>query len=270
MMNKRKYQIFISSTYMDLKKVRREISKVILNMGQIPVGMEQFPAASVEQFEYIKKQLDDCDYMVLVIGNRYGSICEETALSYIEMEYDYAVKNNIPVLTFICRNPKSSKNCDNVDALNKFIKKVSKKLCCICKKTELPSRVIQSINQAIDDYKRPGWVRENNTEQLIKNMTNDSIISYYPQVITNTNDNWYEKYESGKIRQGGRIKLSDNKRFLTFLTPFRANKYTISLESIDKNLKIYARQATTTSLQICCDELKKDETVDVSWLVEGF
>lgn len=269
-MNSKKYQIFISSTYKDLKNSRRDVSNVILNMGHIPVGMEQFPAAPMEQFEYIKKQLDDCDYMVLIIGNRYGSICEKTALSYTEMEYDYAVKNNIPVLAFVCRNQKIPKTSDNTDALNKFIEKVSKRLYCMCKKTELPSKVILSINQLINDNKRPGWIRGTNTEQPVKNVKKDSVISYYPQIITNTNDNWYEKYESGKIRQGGRIKLSDNKRCLTFFTPFRTNTYTISLESIGKNLKIYAAQATETSLQICCDELKKNENVYVSWLVEGF
>jgi hypothetical protein len=36
--------------------------------------MEIFPAADVEQFEYIKKVIDECDYYVLIIGARYGSV----------------------------------------------------------------------------------------------------------------------------------------------------------------------------------------------------
>jgi Domain of unknown function (DUF4062) len=37
-----KYQIFVSSTYEDLKAERAEVIKACLNMGHIPVGMEMF------------------------------------------------------------------------------------------------------------------------------------------------------------------------------------------------------------------------------------
>jgi hypothetical protein len=37
-----KYQIFVSSTYEDLKDERAEVIKACLNMGHIPVGMEMF------------------------------------------------------------------------------------------------------------------------------------------------------------------------------------------------------------------------------------
>jgi hypothetical protein len=45
-----KYQIFVSSTYEDLKDERNEIIKACLNMGHIPVGMEMFNAADEEQW----------------------------------------------------------------------------------------------------------------------------------------------------------------------------------------------------------------------------
>ncbi len=37
-----KYQIFVSSTYEDLKKERDQVIKASLEMGHIPVGMEMF------------------------------------------------------------------------------------------------------------------------------------------------------------------------------------------------------------------------------------
>jgi hypothetical protein len=40
----KKYQIFMSSTYEDLKKERDQVSKSILEMGHIPIGMEMFNA----------------------------------------------------------------------------------------------------------------------------------------------------------------------------------------------------------------------------------
>ena len=50
-----KYQIFVSSTYEDLKAERAEVIKACLNMGHIPVGMEMFNAADQEQWARITR-----------------------------------------------------------------------------------------------------------------------------------------------------------------------------------------------------------------------
>ena len=54
---KKKYQVFVSSTYEDLKEERAAVAQCLLNIGCIPVGMEQFPASNMSQMEYIKKML---------------------------------------------------------------------------------------------------------------------------------------------------------------------------------------------------------------------
>jgi hypothetical protein len=53
-----KYQIFISSTFEDLVPERDQVIKAVLEMGHIPVGMEMFSAADEQQWEIIKKQID--------------------------------------------------------------------------------------------------------------------------------------------------------------------------------------------------------------------
>jgi hypothetical protein len=93
----KKYQVFISSTYTDLVEERQIILRSILDLGHIPSGMELFSAADEEQFAYIKKIIDECDYYVLVIGGRYGSI-DDSGISYTEKEYDYAVEKGVHVL----------------------------------------------------------------------------------------------------------------------------------------------------------------------------
>ncbi len=50
-----KYQIFVSSTFEDLKAERDQVIKAILEMGHIPVGMEMFSAADEQQWDVIKK-----------------------------------------------------------------------------------------------------------------------------------------------------------------------------------------------------------------------
>ena len=51
----KKYQIFISSTYVDLKEERRKVKDTILSMFQFPIGMEMFSADDEEQWKIIKE-----------------------------------------------------------------------------------------------------------------------------------------------------------------------------------------------------------------------
>lgn len=102
----KKYQVFISSTFTDLVQERQEAIRTVLDLGHIPSGMEIFPAADIEQFRYIKKVIDECDYYVLIIGARYGSM-DAAGVSFTEKEYDYAVEQKKTVLAFIHGDPGS-------------------------------------------------------------------------------------------------------------------------------------------------------------------
>lgn len=101
MVDKRKFSLFISSTYEDLKEERQALIGVALENGYIPVGMEQFHGAPADQWTVITKVIDECDFYLLVVGGRYGSIDESVDKSYTEKEYDYAKSKRLPVLVLI-------------------------------------------------------------------------------------------------------------------------------------------------------------------------
>ena len=125
----KKYQVFISSTYNDLIEERRKILDILLMADCIPAGMEAFAAADEEQFNIIKKVIDLCDYYILIIGKRYGSINESTGISYTEMEYEYAKAQNIPILVFAINDsvelPQDKKETspERIAALKRFREK---------------------------------------------------------------------------------------------------------------------------------------------------
>src|SRR3989339_1808734 len=100
----KRYQVFISSTYSDLKDERKQVMQTLLEMDCIPTGMELFPAADEEQLEFIKKIIDDCDYYLIIIGGRYGSTTAD-GISFTEKEYDYAVGKGIPIIALLHGNP---------------------------------------------------------------------------------------------------------------------------------------------------------------------
>lgn len=58
----KRYQVFVSSTYADLREERQRVIQALMEMECIPSGMELFPAAAEEQLEFIKRGIDDCDY----------------------------------------------------------------------------------------------------------------------------------------------------------------------------------------------------------------
>src|SRR5258708_8146271 len=100
----KRYQVFVSSTYADLKEERQKVIRTVMEMDCIPAGMELFPAADEEQFQFIKRVIDDCDYYLLIIGGRNGSI-DETRISYTEKEYEYAVNIGLKIIPLILQNP---------------------------------------------------------------------------------------------------------------------------------------------------------------------
>ena len=51
----KRYQVFVSSTYADLKDERQHVLQALMEMDCIPAGMELFPALDEEQWEFIKK-----------------------------------------------------------------------------------------------------------------------------------------------------------------------------------------------------------------------
>jgi len=86
----KRYQVFVSSTFQDLQEERQEVIQALLELDCIPSGMELFPAANETQWELIKRVIDECDYYLLILGGRYGTIGPH-GLSYTEMESDYAI-----------------------------------------------------------------------------------------------------------------------------------------------------------------------------------
>ena len=161
----RKHQVFVSSTYEDLQRERQEVMHVLLELDCIPSGMELFPAADEDQWSLIKGVIDDCDYYIVIIAGRYGSVGPDGA-SYTEMEYRYAVENGKPVVAFLHENPGSipSEHTEETEGgkakLQAFRSLVQQKMCKNWGTPhELGSVVARSLNQLRKKHPGVGWVR---------------------------------------------------------------------------------------------------------------
>ena len=162
----KKYQVFVSSTYEDLQEERKAVMEALLQMNCFPVGMEYFNAADDSQWDVITSLIDECDYYVLIVAGRYGSIDEASGISYTQKEYEYAVKKNVPVISFVYKDinqlpsGKVEHNPDVLKKLEEFKNEIGKKLWQTWdNKDSLASAVVLSLNKLIKSKPRTGWVR---------------------------------------------------------------------------------------------------------------
>ena len=101
MAQKKKLQVFVSSTYTDLHEERQAAVEAILTAGHIPAGMELFAAGDESQMNVIKRWINESDVYMLILGGRYGSIEPKSQKSYTHLEYDYAVDRDKPLFAVV-------------------------------------------------------------------------------------------------------------------------------------------------------------------------
>ncbi len=99
--NNQPVSVFVSSTYEDLKPHREEVIWRLVGMSLIVKGMEFFGSSPNKSLDTCLEQLAECNLLILIVGARYGSIEKESKKSFTELEYEFALKHNIPVLAYL-------------------------------------------------------------------------------------------------------------------------------------------------------------------------
>jgi uncharacterized protein DUF4062 len=168
------YSVFVSSTYEDLREERAEVQKALLKLHCMPIGMELFGAAEDETWEFIQRQIADCDYYVVVIADRYGSTAAD-GLSYTEKEYDYAREIKKPVLAFLhadrksIRRDKTEDDPEKRSKLEVFIQKVRRSpVSFFTAPHDLATQVTVSFVNLRDRRSAVGFVRADEIANLKK------------------------------------------------------------------------------------------------------
>lgn len=162
---KKRYQVFVSSTFVDLQDERQEVMQALLELNCIPAGMELFPAANEDQWSLIKKVIQDSDYYLVVLAGRYGSIGPE-GYSYTEMEYRYALELGKPVIGFVHQEPGNipskwtEATAEGKEKLTSFQDLVQKKICKFwTSPSDLGGKVSRSLVRLMSECPAVGWVR---------------------------------------------------------------------------------------------------------------
>lgn len=139
--------------------------QALLELDSIPAGMELFPAADDDQWTLIRRVIDDCDYYIVIIGGRYGSIGPEDK-SFTQLEYEYAVSQKKPVIAFLHKDPgklqarDTEKDADKQKKLEEFRSLAEQKMVKYwTSPADLGSVVSRSIIKLIRNNPAIGWVK---------------------------------------------------------------------------------------------------------------
>lgn len=166
---KKKLQIFVSSTYLDLKVERQAAVEAILKAGHIPAGMELFSAGNDSQLDTIRRWIDESDVYMLILGGRYGSVDPVTSLSYTELEYDYAVSKGKPTFSVVItegaidqkvkRDGKAAIETERPQELKQFREKVLRRISKFFDEPkDIELSVLQTISDFVNRHEFTGWV----------------------------------------------------------------------------------------------------------------
>jgi len=162
----RKYQVFISSTFTDLQEARQELLLSLLSMGMIPTGMELHPGSSDSQWSAIQQVISECDYYLVLVGGRYGSL-SPIGLSYTHREFVYAATKGKPVLALLHDSPeflspdKREQTREGEVRFNDFRQLLQNK--CMTRFWHAPADLREvarkAMTQLVDKHPASGWVR---------------------------------------------------------------------------------------------------------------
>lgn len=262
-MNQKKYQIFISSTFTDLIAERDGIIKSILELYHIPIGMEMFSAEDEDQWKIIQRTIESSDYYILILGLRYGSKAPD-GISFTQKEYEFALSQGIPVLSFIMNENVAIQQIhrdNDLTEINRFrdtVKTNTKMAQFWDTKDQLITKVTLALTKQIAQKPGIGWVRGNTliaNENLAEEIT----------IINKENRELREKLKEleSKIRtKSPELELliepiEINADFDKFETEKAPKK--IVYEEIDSHLKDFIDIAT---IQEYNDSLPTQEVID--------
>lgn len=250
----KKFQVFVSSTFVDLKTERAKVMQALMQMKCFPTGMEMFPALDEDQWEYIRKAIDECDYYVLVIAGRYGSVDDQN-VSYTEKEYDYAVKMRKPVLALLHANPdnlssgKTDKNDDRRQSLESFRSKVQNgRLVKYWNNAdELSAQVVLGMMNTIERFPSTGWVKGGG-------LTDDNALEEVLR-LGKENDNLREQNDEMRERMKG-FSQAENMGENRIAGLDETVTLTVSNYSLSKDVKVKWRDlfvVTSSNLERSAD-----------------
>ncbi len=94
------FRIFLSSTQADLVAEREAVELAVHRMGDSFDGMEYFGSSPNAPLPECLRRVAECDFVLPLLGRRYGSKPPDRDKSFTELEFEEAEKREKPILAY--------------------------------------------------------------------------------------------------------------------------------------------------------------------------
>ena len=94
-----KYHVFVGSALDDLKSERRELPRIVMELGHIPVMADFLDGGARNASKLLQRTVEECDYLLAVVAHRYRA-ADGRVLPLIE-ECAIAARKGIPILALV-------------------------------------------------------------------------------------------------------------------------------------------------------------------------
>jgi hypothetical protein len=163
-----KYHIFIGSTLDDLKSERKELPRIVMELGHIPVMADHIDTDARNASMLLQKTIEECDYFVALAAHKYQK--NEETVNPLAAEYSIAAKKGIPVLALIIddkarwKPAKKETDIALIRKLNNLKTKLKEGAFETWLNTpDLCQKAQTLLAQEFTVNPQPGWVREDRT-----------------------------------------------------------------------------------------------------------
>ncbi|CAM9120963.1 DUF4062 domain-containing protein [Acinetobacter pseudolwoffii] len=170
MLDKR-YQVFISTSGAEMQPERIILSQTLVGMGFFSWGLEQRTPLNTA---FSRRQIDDCDYVVILLGSKYGEQ-SVSGVGYMHLEYIYAVTKQKPIIVFMHDDPASRESSlhdtkpelrEKFKEFRQLLQQEVDQVFTYRSLRDLEMAVRFNMPQMLERYPVTGWVRPQNTQAL--------------------------------------------------------------------------------------------------------
>jgi hypothetical protein len=163
-----KHHIFIGSTLDDLKSERKELVRIVMELGHIPVMADYLDDSDVNAPKLLQRIIEECDYCIALVAHKYSGK-DGKVLPLVE-ECSMAGNLGIPVLALVIDDKarwkpiKKEKNPALVIELNDFkaMLRFGPSETWI-NTPDLCQKAVALLTREFTIKARPGWVRADRT-----------------------------------------------------------------------------------------------------------
>lgn len=160
--SRKRLNVFISSTSIDLIEWRTAIGQDLRRRGLNILTMDQFPAVAASGADGSREMVGRCDLFIGIYARRYGTVSEGKSIT--EIEYDAASKARLPRLCFMLSDkaqwlPDLEEQEPGRSQLRRFKEKVRQEV--IVREFETLDELRQEATIAADEYlktERRRWI----------------------------------------------------------------------------------------------------------------